>query len=197
MIIKYFSYTLIVVIVGAILTTLFAFVLGGENFVYYSDYIKLFVIASGLIFVILLTKSAKLFKNIFIDQIKFNDIVIVTVSIVIWLALDYVLVDHNTSNKKLTYILFFRTVLIIPFLEEVLFRGVFQRNLTKKYNWKLAILISSFFFVMTHYGGIYEIIKFFGFSIIAGLIYYKTNSLMTCIIFHSLTNLGVALLYYI
>jgi membrane protease YdiL (CAAX protease family) len=50
---------------------------------------------------------------------------------------------------------------------------------------------------MTHYGGIYEIIKFFGFSIIAGLIYYKTNSLMTCIIFHSLTNLGVALLYYI
>jgi membrane protease YdiL (CAAX protease family) len=145
MIIKYFSYTLIVVIVGAILTTLFAFVLGGENFVYYSDYIKLFVIASGLIFVILLTKSAKLFKNIFIDQIKFNDIVIVTVSIVIWLALDYVLVDHNTSNKKLTYILFFRTVLIIPFLEEVLFRGVFQRNLTKKYNWKLAILISSFF----------------------------------------------------
>ncbi|TKD69768.1 CPBP family intramembrane glutamic endopeptidase [Pseudalkalibacillus hwajinpoensis] len=93
---------------------------------------------------------------------------------------DIWLLDKNT-----TYTLLF-SCLIVPVAEEILFRGFLTGYLSKKITPWIAIIFSSSVFGYVHFDN-----QFFQFLIglILSIIYNKTNSLIPCIVAHSLWNI--------
>lgn len=81
----------------------------------------------------------------------------------------------------------FRTVIIGPFFEELIFRGVLLTFLLRKFSALKALLIVSILFVVSH-------IKFEDFfmllfwGMVFGYLFYKTKSLWISFLAHSLTN---------
>lgn len=88
-------------------------------------------------------------------------------------------------------------VIIIPYIEEVFFRGVILQKLMSIFNGKLSILISSIWFIMAHIGyneivhNSFNLIKFLGLfigSVICSILFMKSNSVGNGLIFHSSVN---------
>jgi membrane protease YdiL (CAAX protease family) len=103
--------------------------------------------------------------------------------------LERTLVLTSLQIKNLTSLtVFLHTIILMPLLEEILFRGVFVRLLSRTNNLAVSVLIPSFFFSLYHFNT-EQLLSAFIFGIILGLIYYKTNNLTISIFMHSLTNL--------
>ena len=82
--------------------------------------------------------------------------------------------ENNSFNfSKLYYLL--RTLLVMPFLEEILFRGIIQNKLNERYSAFLAITFSSLFFALGHMEYEQSIVVFFT-GMIIGLIYHKSKN---------------------
>lgn len=81
----------------------------------------------------------------------------------------------------------FSIVVIAPFYEELLFRKFMLGGLLKKVKPVYAILISSFFFALIHMNWLQGINAFI-LGIIAGWIYYKTESISLSIFAHFVNN---------
>ncbi|MCG7378181.1 CPBP family intramembrane metalloprotease [Paenibacillus sp. ACRSA] len=75
--------------------------------------------------------------------------------------------------------------IIIPFFEELLFRGLFFTTLSSKYGPWWALIISSVVFGMLH-GGVFIATSIFG--LVFGYIFYKTKSLIPGILLHMIWN---------
>jgi membrane protease YdiL (CAAX protease family) len=75
-----------------------------------------------------------------------------------------------------------------PVLEELFFRGIILSGLIKQYKPIHAIAFSSLLFGLAHLYPWTIIITFTG-GCILGWIFYKTGSLATCIVIHSLNNI--------
>ncbi|MGR6546569.1 CPBP family intramembrane glutamic endopeptidase [Paenibacillus tundrae] len=75
--------------------------------------------------------------------------------------------------------------IIIPFFEELLFRGLLFTTLSNKYGAWWAIIISSLIFGMLH-GGVFIATSIFG--LVFGYIFYKTKSLIPGIVLHMIWN---------
>ncbi|WP_128104112.1 CPBP family intramembrane glutamic endopeptidase [Paenibacillus sp. DCT19] len=75
--------------------------------------------------------------------------------------------------------------IIIPFFEELLFRGLLFTTISNKYGTWWALIISSVVFGMLH-GGVFIATSIFG--LIFGYIFYKTKSLLPGIILHIIWN---------
>lgn len=87
------------------------------------------------------------------------------------------------------------TVIAAPIVEEFFLRGVIARGLLAHQTPAKAILWSAFFFALIHFN-IWQAIPAFAIGAFLGWIYWKTNSLKTCIFIH-MTNNGLAsYLYY-
>jgi len=91
---------------------------------------------------------------------------------------------------------FMHLVILGPFLEEILFRGIILDNLTKKYSSLKALLWSSLMF------GVYHLNPWqFVDGVLAGLflgwIYVSFNSLPLTILVHIINNLISYILYFI
>jgi uncharacterized protein len=91
-------------------------------------------------------------------------------------------------------------ILFVGIGEELLFRGLIQRDLTNAFNWKWGLFGSSAIFAAMHLT--WRSIPEIGFVFIAGLIlgalYLKTRSLVAPIIAHGINNVVlVAILPYI
>lgn len=90
-------------------------------------------------------------------------------------------------------------VIIAPFLEEFLFRGVLQSYLRKHLGRNTAITLSSLFFAFFHFapsqkgGNISLIISLFAFACFLGFLYEKKKSLLAPIGLHMTFNLMGAL----
>ena len=80
-------------------------------------------------------------------------------------------------------------VLFAPIAEEIIFRGLIQKHLLKKLHPRLAISISAILFALIHIEIISRVLPAFLSGIFCGIIYYKTNKLIVCILFHSFYNL--------
>lgn len=80
------------------------------------------------------------------------------------------------------------TIAVIgPVLEELLFRGAITKVLLQKYDpWK-AILISAFLFGIFHINPV-QVLPAFLLGILFAWIYYRTASLVPCILMHVLNN---------
>ncbi len=87
-------------------------------------------------------------------------------------------------------------VIIAPIFEEIVFRGFILKQLLKNYNAYIAIFVSSFFFAIIH-GNIQQGVNALFLGILIGLIFYKTGSLILCILAHFFNNLIAFFSYYI
>lgn len=74
-----------------------------------------------------------------------------------------------------------------PVLEELLFRGAITRVLLKKYNPTKAIILSALVFGIFHLNPA-QIVTATLIGLLLGWIYYKTASLIPCILIHILNN---------
>lgn len=84
-------------------------------------------------------------------------------------------------------------IVLTPILEEMLFRGFILGYLRKNHNIIFSVIVQSLIFALVQ-GNILRNIYVFISGIILGFLYYFTNSLYGCIIFHSLFNFLVILI---
>lgn len=96
--------------------------------------------------------------------------------------------------KEVYYIITF--LLLSPLLEEIFFRGIILKILTKELSIKLSIIITSILFMLIHIfsiGGlnlsIVYLLQFFIFSVIVSIIYTATKNICCAILFHFIYNL--------
>lgn len=83
---------------------------------------------------------------------------------------------------------FITIVVLAPFLEELLFRGIILDGYLKNYSPVSSILISAFLFALIH-GNLAQGIGAFVIGILLGLLYWRTKSLLLCIALHFTNNL--------
>ena len=94
--------------------------------------------------------------------------------------------DTHISSTELLFILI--TILIMPVLEEILFRGFILKGILSTYSPKRAIIFSAAIFgvINLQYSMIPGAVCF---GLLFGFIYYKTNSIGITILLHTATNL--------
>jgi membrane protease YdiL (CAAX protease family) len=96
------------------------------------------------------------------------------------------------SKNEMTMTLFLASFFMVfcsPVVEEIVFRGLLQKQLSKKLAPWLTILITSIVFAITHFGNVINVIPALLIGIFCGIIYYKTGKLIACILYHSFFNL--------
>lgn len=95
-------------------------------------------------------------------------------------------------------------VLLIPFAEELIFRGHIQNNLQKKYSPWIAIPIAALLFAAIHTpiigllydmipANFYQMFLTFFMGLISGILFYKSKSVGPAFVCHAVTNLMVQL----
>jgi len=84
---------------------------------------------------------------------------------------------------------FFPIVIVAPFMEELLFRGLILGGFLTHYTVKKAIIASAVIFALFHLIP-YQFFSGFFVGIFLGWLFFKTNSLIPCIFAHALFNLG-------
>lgn len=93
----------------------------------------------------------------------------------------------NSSTFLLT-VSFLSIVIIVPFIEELFYRGVMYSAFKNKMNSVLAMLSSSLIWALFHNSQIGLMFGSFIFGIILSIIFEKTRSIIPCIIIHSINN---------
>lgn len=94
---------------------------------------------------------------------------------------------------------FFSFAVLCPIVEELLFRGFLQNWLTNMLDAKGAIIITSILFALVHYSpeqgaaNIDLLIAIFSLSLVFGLVYFRTRSLVASVSMH-ITNNVIALI---
>lgn len=85
-------------------------------------------------------------------------------------------------------IIFATTILVAPFIEEILFRGYFQKVLED--SWQdvtKAILVTSLFFALVHLNP-YWIVQIYLLGLVLSYLSWRTNSIWPGLILHGLNN---------
>ena len=98
----------------------------------------------------------------------------------------FTLVINNVSDQYIVTAIF--GTFLVPVVEEIIFRGLLQKRLLVNHPW-FSIFLSSIIFAICHFNYSIWILPTFLTGFFCGIIYYKTNKLIICILFHSLLNL--------
>lgn len=88
---------------------------------------------------------------------------------------------------------FITVVILAPIFEELIMRGVILDGFLKSYNPRKAILLSAFAFGLFHLNPWQFVPAFIG-GLYLGWIYYRTQSIIPCIVIHSVNNLTAFLM---
>jgi uncharacterized protein len=78
-------------------------------------------------------------------------------------------------------------VVVAPFVEELLFRGIILRGLLARMSAPKAIVLSSVLFGAMH-ANIYQFVDAGTFALVLGWLYVRFRSTLPCILLHALTN---------
>lgn len=89
---------------------------------------------------------------------------------------------------KNPYLMFISFIIIAPIFEEILMRGIILEGFLNKYKPVTAIIISSLMFGVMHLN-IFQFVNATIGGLFLGVIYYKTRSLVLCIVAHMVNNL--------
>lgn len=81
----------------------------------------------------------------------------------------------------------FTSIVIAPIMEEILFRGILQDALMRKYGVFVGILIASSVFGIVHIIP-QQVVNAFMIGIVLGYIYYRTGALLPVILIHCINN---------
>lgn len=82
---------------------------------------------------------------------------------------------------------FFLLVIVAPFTEELLFRGLILRGLYKRFGGLVAILLSSLLFGLVHLNP-WQFVTALLLGLILGWAYLRTGSVWLCVLGHALVN---------
>ncbi|WP_103327294.1 CPBP family glutamic-type intramembrane protease [Bacteroidetes bacterium endosymbiont of Geopemphigus sp.] len=106
--------------------------------------------------------------------------------------------DTNMKEQLVHPVTFFiAAVLLAPFCEEFFFRGILLNGLLRENISPVkAILFSSFLFGVIHMNP-WQFIGAFSLGNLIGLIYFRTHSLLLCILLHALNNGLIVFLTFI
>jgi len=85
----------------------------------------------------------------------------------------------------------FLLVIAAPVLEEGLFRGIILRGFLDRYTPRSAIALSALFFSLAHFN-IWQLPASFALGLFLGWLYYRTRSLLLCVLVHAFHNLTLA-----
>lgn len=97
----------------------------------------------------------------------------------------------SLSTKSTYYLSIVQALVVTPIIEEILYRRIFLHQFLKQYSSLVAIIISTFLFVIPHIPTIIYpelILPYFILGLFLGLVYYKTDSVLLCIISHFIFN---------
>jgi len=121
-------------------------------------------------------------------------------SIIIWASvtfpIDYLLslmkwlpniLEDTFSTLQAGWLGIICIALLGPILEELLFRGAITKKLLEKYSPKKAIILSALIFGIIHINPI-QVISATLIGLLLAWIYYKTASLIPCILIHVINN---------
>ena len=126
------------------------------------------------------------------SQFLFFIPLVAVASVNLWLGV-------SLSGSFLTGAIYFASMLLVGFLEELIFRGLLF-NAMKENNLKSAIIVSSVTFGIGHLvnlingsgadllSNICQVVSAVAFGFLFVIIFYKSKSLLPCIITHSLLN---------
>lgn len=196
LIVKFLLLTLVLITTGAVITLAFYYFLGFSLFSIHKDLIQLIALSTSLLMILALTKSTPLLWQFYTEKakIKPNHIYIILAFIGINLCLHYFIKDNSNPVEERGGYRMLQSFLIIPVLEELVFRGVFQAHLTHKYQWNTSVLITSLLFMLIHFGPMDQMVLAFIFSLFVGYLFFRTSSLRLSIIFHIAINIGIYLM---
>ncbi|MDD3107799.1 MAG: type II CAAX endopeptidase family protein [Alistipes sp.] len=96
-------------------------------------------------------------------------------------------IEWLSSQMQLGGWMMVTTVVAAPILEEILFRGIIQGSLTRRYGAWRGILIASALFGIIH-GIPQQILNAFFIGVILGFIYERTGALLPVILIHGFNN---------
>ena len=108
--------------------------------------------------------------------------------------------DYNFTLEQLTSLSVISSIIFVPITEELFFRNYLLRRLIEKYKPLKAIILSSLLFAFIHVALVSLFFEFMDFSfhhayiamfggLIAGMLFYKSKSIIPSIIFHIFWNL--------
>lgn len=92
------------------------------------------------------------------------------------------------SSSILLICSFLSIVIIVPFIEELFYRGIMYPAFKNKMNNSLAMLSSSLIWALFHNSQIGLMVGSFILGIILSVTFEKTRSIIPCIILHSINN---------
>jgi hypothetical protein len=99
------------------------------------------------------------------------------------------------NTKTALFLFTFQVILIAPFAEELIFRGIFYKLLRKKYSFFISAAAVSLFFSFLHRSPS-GTIGLFAISFILCYVYETTQKIGTAFVFHALHN-AVTLLFFL
>jgi len=134
------------------------------------------------------------------SKIKFSDIGIVTVPVVLFFIIMVLTKNAVIDDISLRSVIIF--MVAVPIVEEYLFRGVFQQLVFNKIQSKIlgityANILTSIIFSLSHIFStpILSSILIFIPSIIFGVLYDRSKSIYPSIIVHSIYNFNIFMIY--
>lgn len=135
-------------------------------------------------------KTKNITKDIFIGVV--GSIIISLIMIIINLQSPF---QRLNLSDLFADIYFFVLIVLGPFCEEIIFRGIIYNFIKEKFGKNAAIIISSIIFTLVHLPkNFYEITLFFLISIFLGLLRGFSSNLISSTIAHSIANAVVYLI---
>ena len=139
----------------------------------------------------------------FSKQDAFRDLSLIFITVIVGIVLNILITKlpfmadsttyknaKDTLNDGSTLLKLLTTVIIVPILEETLYRGIIAGQLNIMYGEKIAIILSAVLFGVMH-ANIVQFIYAFLVGLPLGYTFIKTKKLWTAILSHSLLNLFV------
>ncbi|MDQ2180262.1 CPBP family intramembrane glutamic endopeptidase [Marinifilum sp. D714] len=112
---------------------------------------------------------------------------VINVEIISWVPAPEWLMDLFKNMMQDNIWGFVTVAIAAPILEELLMRGIVLDGLLKNYNpWK-AIIWSAVFFGIIHFNP-WQFVVAFSIGIVMGYLYWKTKSLVLCMLIHAVNN---------
>jgi uncharacterized protein len=113
-------------------------------------------------------------------------------------TIEYLILRPAPAAPAFSTVYFLRDVvymlLFVGFGEELLFRGLIQKDLIATFGWRWGLLGTAFLFAIMHmtWRSVPELFFVFGAALILGGLYIRTKSLIAPILFHAVNNIMLA-----
>lgn len=192
---------------GSISKEIFGRVTNDSNFIFLLFFTNLVIVVAALCGVIKLKKNSNIKEYLAINRISLNQFLFWGIVAFIFIAAGYFIpyfrgisqtVQYqfyiNMYNSTTHHWIFFITLAITgPLIEELVFRGFMFSGFASSFLRPAgAIIVTALLWAGLHYftGGLFLMFYLIIPGLAVGIARYKTNSLLTPIMMHSLVNLG-------